>query len=186
MPSPYPHQVSIKRHADGSKPRRRYLAIGASFALFALVIITFETHHKEDNSLLLQALLKSSALDFNDAFASSLAENSNLCSKKAEIFEKLDELLKRLQGENSLVNSTVDEAKDSYEETLQDWLSSESMFRMAASKVEVAKEAAKYIMRRVMVDKEVLTKTQQEHAKILEEYPEKIEMTEDVLLFAVS
>ena len=49
------------------------------------------------------------------------------------------------------MNSTVDDVKDTYEESLEGWLASESSFRMAASKVEIAKEAAKFFIGRVMV-----------------------------------
>ncbi|EKX37135.1 hypothetical protein GUITHDRAFT_145238 [Guillardia theta CCMP2712] len=174
------HQVLVRRKADGSS--RRVVAIGTALLLLTLIFIARRDHQDRADSLLLQqlhALTPSSLLALNDGMTASLAENSNLCSKKAEIFEKLDQLLKRLQGENSLVNSTVDDAKDTYEESLEGWLASESSFRMAASKVEIAKEAAKFLIRRVVVDKEVLTKTEEEHAKVLEEYPQKIAMTED-------
>ena len=94
------HQVLVRRKADGSS--RRVVAIGTALLLSTFIFIACRDHQDRADSLLLQqlhALTPSSLLALNDGMTASLAENSHLCSKKAEIFEKLDQLLKRLQGE---------------------------------------------------------------------------------------
>ena len=79
------------------------------------------------------------ARQVNGLGAQKLAGSGQLCEKKDFILEKFDQLLTKLQGDDHMLNFTDAATEKAYDDAMQAWLDTESVYRLA---VEVFLERA--------------------------------------------
>eukprot|EP00960_Hanusia_phi_P071356 767531-Hanusia_phi.AAC.6 len=78
------------------------------------------------------------------AHQSELQGESNLCMKKDVIIQKLDQLLKKLGGEELSLNITLGKVQDEWKDALDSWLSAEANYRLRVEQKKEADEGMKY------------------------------------------
>jgi len=78
------------------------------------------------------------------AITTSLEEDSALCSKKDMIFDKLNQLLKKLGHENVERNATDQAAYEAKQAALGAWLDGEANYRLEIEKEKEAEEGATF------------------------------------------
>jgi hypothetical protein len=116
---------------------------------------------------------KGQMLAFSPAITSSLQEESQLCAKKEIIFEKFNELLKKLGHENVERNASDQAAYEAKEAALEAWLDGESAYRLEVEKAKEAKEGATFARAQYEKWKATTLDTQDRLDKMNEKYPKE-------------
>ncbi|EKX44423.1 hypothetical protein GUITHDRAFT_139678 [Guillardia theta CCMP2712] len=78
------------------------------------------------------------------AHKSELEGESSLCTKQDVIIQKLDQLLKKLGGEELSLNITLGKVQEEWKDALDSWLSAEANYRLRVEQKKEADEGMKY------------------------------------------
>ena len=73
------------------------------------------------------------------AYKSELEGESSLCAKQDVIIQKLDQLLKKLGGEELSLNITLGKVQQEWKDSLDSWLSAEANYRLRVEQVCTAR-----------------------------------------------
>jgi len=98
---------------------------------------------------------------------------SGLCAKKELIFEKLNQLLKKLGHENVARNATDQAAYGAKEAALAAWLDGESSYRLEVEKEKEAKQGAEFARGAYEKWMDATKQTQSRLDKMNERYPKE-------------
>jgi len=116
---------------------------------------------------------KNQMLAYSPAVTTSLQDESQLCAKKEIIFEKFNELLKKLGHENIARNSSDQAAYEAKEAALEAWLDGESAYRLEIEKAKEAKSGATFARSEYEKWKATTLDTQDRLDKMNEKYPKE-------------
>ena len=104
-----------------------------------------------------------------------LPESSQLCAKKDFIIGKFDELLMRLGVDDQQLNVTDLATEKAYEDAMQAWLDTESVYRLAVQTHKESKEASMFALKKLAVEMKVHELTKEKVAEVVKQYPIKKE-----------
>ena len=104
-----------------------------------------------------------------------LPESSQLCAKKDFIIGKFDELLLRLGVDDQQLNITDLATEKAYEDAMQAWLDTESVYRLAVQTHKESKEASMFALKKLAVEMKVHELTKEKVAEVVKQYPIKKE-----------
>lgn len=107
------------------------------------------------------------------ATRTQLAPSSKLCEKKDLIIGKFDQLLAKLTKDDSRLNITDEMTEKEYDDAMQAWLDTESVYRLAVQTHKESKEAASYALKKLAVEMKVHKLTKERVAEVVKKYPIK-------------
>ncbi len=102
-----------------------------------------------------------------------LPGTSQMCAKKDFIIAKFDQLLKRLGADSETLNITDLATERAYEDAMQAWLDTESVYRLAQEQHKESKEAAKFALDKLDVEIKVHKLKKATVAEVVQIYPVK-------------
>jgi len=98
---------------------------------------------------------------------------ASMCAKKDFIIAKFDQLLQRLGADSEILNITDLATERAYQDAMQAWLDTESVFRLAQEQHKESKEAAKFALNKLEVEIKVHKLKKVTVADFVKVYPVK-------------
>jgi hypothetical protein len=98
---------------------------------------------------------------------------TSMCAKKEFIIAKFDQLLQRLGADSEILNITDLATERAYEDAMQAWLDTESVYRLAQQQHKESKEAAKFALNKLEVEIKVHKLKKVTVAEFVKVYPVK-------------
>jgi len=159
----------------GGEPRSELVVLEGKELLNSFAELSPATRKADLKQMLASAERISGQMDG----ATQLAPSSKLCEKKDLIVGKFDQLLAKLTRDDGAMNMTDDMTEKEYEDAMQAWLDTESVYRLAVETHKESKEATSFALKKLAVEMKVHKLTKEKVAEVVKNYPIKKEEIDD-------